>query len=280
VSPPDRGGRPSPGEGERLQKALAHAGVASRRAVEDMIRAGRVRVDGRTAVLGQRIDPTKAKVEVDGSIVPLAPGLVHYLLNKPVGVVTTADDAHGRPTVLEIVDLDVRVWPVGRLDMDSEGALILTNDGELTQRLTHPSFGVPKTYLAEVEGIPARAAVRRLERGVELDDGPAAALRAHTVSRHDRTTLVEVTLGEGRRRQVRRMFDAIGHPVVALVRVSIGPVALGRLKPGTFRRLSPEEVRSLYGASTEGKETDRHVDKSAPHGRRTSGVQAPKPRKR
>jgi 23S rRNA pseudouridine2605 synthase len=182
------------------------------------------------------------------------------------------------------VDLDVRVWPVGRLDMDTEGALILSNDGELTHRLTHPSFGVPKAYLAEVEGTPSRAAIRRLERGVELDDGPAAAVRAATVARHDRTTLVEVTLGEGRKRQVRRMFEAIGHPVAGLVRVSIGPVALGRLKPGTFRRLSPAEVRSLYRASAAPKETSRHVDKSLSRGTgkppARTGAQGSRSRKR
>jgi 23S rRNA pseudouridine2605 synthase len=253
---------PVPPEGERLQKALAHAGVASRRAVEDMIRAGRVRVDGRVALLGQRIDPSKAKVEVDGSVVPLAPGLVHYLLNKPVGVVTTADDEGGRPTVLDLVDLDVRVWPVGRLDMDSSGALILTNDGDLTQRLTHPRYGVRKTYVAEVQGVPPRAALRRLERGVELDDGPAVALRAHVTDRHDRTTLVEIVVAEGRRRQVRRMLEAVGHPVVALVRVAIGPLQLGRLKPGAFRRLSPDEVRRLYATGEGGEEPSRHIDKS------------------
>jgi 23S rRNA pseudouridine2605 synthase len=230
-----------------------------------MIRAGRVVVDGRLAVLGQRIDPTKAKVEVDGSIVPLAPGLVHYLLNKPPGVVTTADDEDGRPTVVELVDLDVRVWPVGRLDMDSGGALVLTNDGELTQRLTHPSYGVGKTYVAEVQGVPSRAALRRLERGVELDDGPAVARRALVTARTDRTTLVEIVVAEGRRRQVRRMFDAIGHPVVELVRVAIGPLQLGRLKPGAFRRLSPDEVRRLYAAG-DLEETKRQVDKSSSSG--------------
>jgi 23S rRNA pseudouridine2605 synthase len=257
---------PAEPEGERLQKVLAHAGVASRRAVEDMIRAGRVVVDGRVAVLGQRVDPSKAKVEVDGSIVPLAPGLVHYLLNKPVGVVTTADDEEGRATVLELVDLDVRVWPVGRLDMDSAGALILTNDGALTQRLTHPSYGVTKTYVAEVQGMPARAALRRLERGVELDDGPAVAHHAAVTARHDRTTLVEIAVAEGRTRQVRRMLEAVGHPVVALVRVAIGPLQLGRLKPGAFRRLSPDEVRRLYAAGEGDRETRRRIDKSTRHG--------------
>lgn len=257
---------PGEAEGERLQKVLAHAGVASRRVVEDMIRAGRVVVDGRVAVLGQRVDPSKSKVEVDGSVVPLAPGLVHYLLNKPPGVVTTADDEAGRPTVLELVDLDVRVWPVGRLDMDSGGALILTNDGELTQRLTHPSYGVHKTYVAEVQGVPPRAALRRLERGVELDDGPAVAVRAAETARHDRTTLVEIVVAEGRTRQVRRMLEAVGYPVVALVRVAIGPLRLGRLKPGAFRRLAPDEVRRLYAAGGEEQETKRQIDKSSGRG--------------
>jgi 23S rRNA pseudouridine2605 synthase len=253
-----------PSEGERLQKALAHAGVGSRRAVEDLIRAGRVRVDGRAAVLGQRVDPATSKVEVDGSIVPLGPDLVYYLVNKPVGVVTSAADEKGRPNVLEVVDLDVRVWPAGRLDMDSEGALILTNDGELTLRLTHPRFGVDKTYLAEVQGNPSRPALRRLERGVDLDDGPARALAAHLVARRAKTSLVEVVVAEGRNRQVRRMLDAIGHPVVALARVSIGPVRLGRLKPGAFRKLGPAEVQALYRAATDDKGTSPHVDKSKP----------------
>lgn len=248
-------------DGERLQKVLAHAGVGSRRAVEELIKAGRVRVDGRAAVLGQRVDPNNAKVEVDGSIVPLAPDLVYYLLNKPVGVVTTAGDERGRPSVLDIVDLDARVWPAGRLDMDSEGALVLTNDGDLTLRLTHPRFAVRKTYLAEVRGSPSRAALKRLERGVALDDGPARALAARLVARRDRTSLVELEMAEGRKREVRRMLDAIGHEAVALARTAIGPVTLGRLKPGTFRKLSPEEVRALYRASTGDEETNPHVDK-------------------
>lgn len=253
--------RDQPPEGERLQKVLAHAGVGSRRSVEDLIRSGRVRVDGRVATLGQRVDPLTAKVEVDGSMVPLAPDLVYYLLNKPVGVVTSADDERGRADVLDIVDLDVRVWPAGRLDMDSEGALVLTNDGELTLRLTHPRFGVAKTYLAEVKGTPARAALRRLERGVELDDGLARARAAKLVARRDRTSLVELVMTEGRKREVRRMLAAVGHDVVALARTAVGPVTLGRLKPGTFRKLSAEEVRSLYRASTGDKGIDRYVDK-------------------
>jgi 23S rRNA pseudouridine2605 synthase len=247
---------PERSDGERLQKALAHAGVGSRRSVEELIKAGRVKVDGRPAILGQRVDPASSKVEVDGSIVPLGPGLVYYLLNKPVGVVTSADDERGRSGVLDIVDLDVRVWPAGRLDMDSEGALVLTNDGELTLRLTHPRYGIEKTYLAEVRGSPSRAALKRLERGVELDDGPARALAARIVARRDRTSLVEVVMAEGRKREVRRMLDAIGHEAVALARTAIGPVGLGRLKPGSFRKLSSEEVRALYRASAGDEGTD------------------------
>jgi 23S rRNA pseudouridine2605 synthase len=240
-------GREAPA-GERLQKVLARAGVGSRRSVEELIAAGRVRVNGRRAHLGLRIDPSKDKVEVDGLAVPLGIGVVHYLLNKPRGVVTTAADESGRPTVLDMVDPAVRVWPVGRLDFDSEGALILTNDGELTQRLTHPSFHVPKTYVAEVQGRLGGPALRRLRRGVELDDGPTLPADAVVLEQVRGSTLVELTVHEGRNRLVRRMFEAVGHPVVRLVRTAIGPIALGRLKPGAVRKLGPEEVRLLYNS--------------------------------
>ena len=236
-------------EGERLQKVLAHAGVASRRAVEEMIAAGRVRVNGKRAELGRRIDPEKDKVELDGSIIPLRSELVYLLVNKPEGVVTTADDPEGRPTIMELVDQSERLWPVGRLDIGSEGALIVTNDGDLTHRLTHPSFHVPRTYLAQVEGSVGRRARDRLARGVELDDGMTEPARAQIVERVPGGTLVEITIHEGRNRQVRRMFDAIGHPVKRLVRRAIGPLELGRLKPGTYRKLSPIEVQTLYRAT-------------------------------
>lgn len=238
----------STGEGERLQKVLAHAGLGSRRAIEGWIAGGRVRVNGTRARLGQRIDPNKDEVEVDGSRVPLRVELLYYLVNKPVGVVTTAGDPQGRPTVLDLVDTAERVWPVGRLDLDSEGALIVTNDGELTFRLTHPRYQVPKTYLAEVEGAVGRAALKTLMAGIELDDGPARAEQTVLVERTRTGTLVELTLTEGRKRQVRRMFEAVGHRVRRLVRVAIGPLRLGRLKPGTVRRLNLEEVRALYRA--------------------------------
>ena len=236
-------------QGERLQKVLAHAGVASRRAVEEMIAAGRVRVNGERAQLGRRIDPEKDKVEVDGSIIPLRTALVYYLLNKPEGVVTTSDDPEGRPTVLDLVDVEERVWPVGRLDIGTEGALVVTNDGDLTHRLTHPSFHVPRTYMAQVQGSIGTRALTRLAKGVELEDGRTQPARVGLLERVPGGSLVEITITEGRNRQVRRMFEAIGHPVTRLVRRAVGPLELGRLKPGSFRRLKPHEVQALYRAT-------------------------------
>lgn len=234
------------GEGQRLQKVLARAGVGSRRTVEEWISAGRIRVNGSTARLGQRIDPASDVVELDGSRVPLGAELVHYLLNKPPGVVTSAADPEGRRTVLDIVDIPVRVWPVGRLDIDTEGALLLTNDGELTFRLTHPSYEVPKTYLADVAGALGARAVKELSRGVPLEDGMTKPAEATLIERSTGGSLVRLTITEGRNHQVKRMFDAVGHPVTRLVRIGVGPVSLGRLKPGTARRLSMADVRALY----------------------------------
>lgn len=240
--------------GERLQKVLARAGVASRRAIEDMIRSGRIKVNDRPARLGERVDPDKDQVEVDGSPIPLATDRAYYLLNKPPGVVSTADDPHGRPTVVDLVDTDERLWPVGRLDIDSEGATILTNDGDLTLRLTHPRYEVPKRYLTEVEGAVSIRTARRLARGVDLDDGLTRPAHVQLLERGDGSSLIEITITEGRNRQVRRMMEAVGHPVRRLVRVSVGPVEIGRLRPGTFRRLGPSEVQQLYAA---GKEVER-----------------------
>jgi pseudouridine synthase len=233
-------------DGERLQKVLARAGIGSRRAAEQLIAAGRVTVNGAPARLGQRVDISKDKVEVDGSLIPVAEGIIYYLMNKPPGYVTTASDPQGRPTVLDLVDSGRRVWPVGRLDADSEGALILTNDGDLTLRLTHPRFKVPKTYLAQVEGNVGGAALRRLARGVSLEDGHTAPAEVALVERVPGGALLEITIREGRNRQVRRMGDAVGHPVKRLVRTAIGPLQLGRLKPGSYRKLAPLEVQLLY----------------------------------
>lgn len=237
------------GERIRLQKAMSAAGLMSRRKAEELIAAGRVAVSGRVAVLGDRVDPESERVEVDGVPIPVAPGLVTYLLNKPAGVVSTAADPHGRQTVVDLVPPEPRVWPVGRLDADSEGLLLVSNDGELTHRVTHPSFGITKTYLALLEGSLGAAAVRRLVEGVELDDGPARAVSARVVDRSGSRTLVELVMEEGRNREVRRMAEAVGHPVVRLVRTAIGPLHDPRLKPGGWRRLDPAEVAALYRAA-------------------------------
>ena len=234
-------------EGERLQKVLARVGIGSRRVCEDLIAEGRVLVDGEVAVLGRRVDPETALIEVDGAPVGVRPDLVHYVLNKPAGVVTTADDPQGRPTVVGLVPNEPRVFPVGRLDVDTEGLLLLTNDGELAHRLTHPSYGVEKEYVAEVEGLPTRAVLRRLREGVELDDGPTAPARATLVD----PSVVRLTIHEGRNRQVRRMCEAVGHSVVRLVRTRIGPLADRSLAPGAWRELTGDEVRSLQRAVAE-----------------------------
>lgn len=231
--------------GTRLQKVLAHAGLGSRRTCEDLIVAGRVTVNGVTAQLGQRVDIESDSVAVDGVGISVAAGLVYYLLNKPTGVVTTAEDPQGRPTVVALVPAEPRVFPVGRLDADSEGLLLLSNDGDLTFRLTHPSFGVEKEYLVEVERAPSRGAIRALREGVELDDGITAPAQVSTAG--DRT--LRITIHEGRNRQIRRMCEAVGHPVVRLVRTRIGPIRDPSLKPGKYRELTTDEVRALERAA-------------------------------
>jgi 23S rRNA pseudouridine2605 synthase len=220
---------------------LARAGYGSRRVCEELIEEGRVTVDGEVAELGRRVDTKAQRVEVDGIRVSADPDLVYYLLNKPAGVVTTASDTHGRPTVVELVPDTPRVFSVGRLDADTEGLLLMTNDGELAHRLTHPSFGVEKEYLAEVEGRPSAAAVRRLRKGVELEDGLTAPAKASLL---DPRTL-RITIHEGRNRQVRRMCEAVGHPVIRLVRTRIGPIVERGLRPGEWRLLSAVEVQQL-----------------------------------
>jgi 23S rRNA pseudouridine2605 synthase len=211
-----------------------------------LIEEGRVTVDGEVATLGRRVDATRERVEVDGVPVSASDELVYYLLNKPRGVVTTAHDPQGRPTVLDLVPAEARVFPVGRLDTDSEGLLLLTNDGDLANRIAHPSHGVDKEYLAEVEGVPSPAVVRRLREGVDLDDGRTAPAKVSLTP----PNAVRITIHEGRNRQVRRMCEAVGHPVVRLVRVRIGPLADRALPPGRWRSLSVTEVRHLQEAAT------------------------------
>ena len=228
-------------EGERLQKVLARLGFGSRRVCEELIASGRVAVDGDVAVLGRRVDLDTAHVSVDGVPVSVRPGLVYYVLNKPRGVVSTASDPEGRSTVIALVPAEPRVWSVGRLDADTEGLLILTNDGELTQRLTHPSHGVDKEYLAHVDGDPSPLSIRRLREGVELDDGPTAPAGVAKVA----AGVLRIVVHEGRNRQVRRMCEAVGHRVLRLVRVRIGTLHDGHLAPGEWRVLSTAEVRAL-----------------------------------
>ncbi len=240
--------------GERLQKVLARAGFASRRKSEELIRAGRVIVNGKVAELGSRVDVSSDTIEVDGVRVPIALDLVYMALHKPAGVVSTADDPQGRPTVLQFVPNEPRGFPVGRRDFDSAGLLLLTNDGDFANRVSHPRYGVPKTYVAHVEasekGID-RGIPRRLMRGVDLEDGPAKAEDARLQASSKGRAIVEVTVREGRNRLVRRLFDAIGLEVSNLVRTSIGDVELGRLKAGTWRNLKPEEVRGLLELGTD-----------------------------
>ncbi|MGH9062950.1 MAG: pseudouridine synthase [Acidimicrobiales bacterium] len=233
-----------PASGERLQKVLARTGFGSRRVCEDLIRAGRVTVNGLPAQLGQRVDPDADRVAVDGRPVGVRPDLVYYLLNKPTGVITTASDPAGRPRVLDLVPAHPRVFPVGRLDADTEGLLVLTNDGELAQHLTHPSFGVEKEYLAEVEGTPLPGVLRQLRQGVALDDGRTSPAKVGVVG----PGTLRLVLHEGRNRQVRRMCAAVGHPVRRLVRTRIGPIVDRSLGPGQWRQLTVDEVRSLSRA--------------------------------
>jgi 23S rRNA pseudouridine2605 synthase len=242
-------------DGIRLQKVLAAAGVGSRRACEVLIAQGRVEVDGSVVrEQGVRVDPGKAVIKVDGMRVSTEEsGLVHLVLNKPRGVVSTMSVEDDRPTIADYVpaamqERGIRLFHVGRLDTDTEGLLLLTNDGELAHRLTHPSFGVPKTYLAEVSGPVARDVGRRLRAGIELDDGVVVADSFRLVDSFGPRVTVELVLHEGRYHVVRRMLEAVGHPVQRLVRTKVGPVALGELRPGRTRVLSPAEVGQLYAA--------------------------------
>ncbi|HEY5045103.1 MAG TPA: pseudouridine synthase [Solirubrobacteraceae bacterium] len=227
----------------RLAKYLAHAGVASRRGAETVIAGGRVSVDGEIVLDPARDVGEHNRVTVDGRILDGAEIRVSYALHKPLGVVSTASDSHGRPTVVDLVPAEgLRLYPVGRLDADSSGLILLTNDGDLANRLTHPRFEVEKTYRAKLGGAPiGDGALRSLRRGVELDDGPTAPARVRRMS----ANLIELTIHEGRNRQVRRMCEAVGRPVIALERVAFGPLRLDGLAPGKHRRLDEQEIERL-----------------------------------
>lgn len=240
-------------EGVRLQKVLSQAGIASRRVAERMIVDGRVEVDGRIVTeLGTRVDPARAEIRVDGSRIVLDDTMMYLAINKPLGMHSTMSDDRGRPCVGDLVEHRVRgnknLFHVGRLDADTEGLLLLTNDGELAHRLMHPSFEVPKTYLATVTGSVPRGLGKTLRAGIELDDGPASVDDFALVDSVPGKTLVRVTLHEGRKHIVRRLLAAAGFPVEALVRVSIGEVHLGEQRPGSIRVLSRKEVGDLYKA--------------------------------
>lgn len=241
-------GAPGRDDGERLQKVLAAAGVASRRVSEQLIVDGRVTVNGEMVTeLGSRVDPAVDKVAVDGTAVQLDVSKRYVMLNKPTGVVSSMRDERGRPDLRSyVVDFEERLFNVGRLDADTSGLLLLTNDGELAQVLAHPSFGVEKTYIATVRGLVTPAALRRLRDGVDLDDGPIAADRARLIGEPSKgRSIVELTLHSGRNRIVRRMLDAVDHPVLDLVRRGFGPLRLGPLPLGRSRELSRVELGAL-----------------------------------
>jgi 23S rRNA pseudouridine2605 synthase len=232
----------------RLQRFLARAGVASRRGSEDLMTAGRVSVNGSVVMeLGSKVDPAVDEVRVDGTVVRLADGPTYLALNKPTGYVTTMKDPQGRPTVADLFPegAPAGLFPVGRLDADSEGLLLLTTDGDLAHFLLHPRHHVEKTYRAEVDGVPDEGDLAALREGVLLDDGATAPAKAAVTGTRSGGAIVELTIREGRKRQVRRMLSSVGHPVVRLTRVAFGPVDLGTLEPGAVRALSDVEVDAL-----------------------------------
>jgi len=233
--------------GERLQKVLAASGIASRRACEDLMSAGRVEVDGEVVTrLGTRVDPERSVIRVDGERIPSASAHVYLVLNKPRGVVSTMSDPQGRRTLSEhVADRPERLFHVGRLDTDTEGLILLTNDGEFAHRMAHPSYGVLKTYVAQVAGPVSSTLGRDLLAGVELDDGAVQVDGFRVLEKAGRRTLVEIVLHEGRKHIVRRLLAHVGHPVQRLARTSIGPVRIGRLRPGEHRELTVQELGSL-----------------------------------
>lgn len=234
---------------QRLQKILAAAGVASRRAVEELIAAGRVTVNGSRAELGDRADPATAEIYVDGERIVTDRSRVYLAINKPRGVVSTMDDERGRAALADFLPPGTRrVYHVGRLDADSEGLLLLTNDGDLAHKLMHPAYGVQKTYLCHVQGPIPRGLGRQLRAGIELEDGPASVDNFRIVDSEGKNVLVEVVIHEGRKHIVRRMMEEVGHPVSRLIRVAIGPVKLGDLRTGRTRRLNAQEIAGLFKA--------------------------------
>ena len=235
----------------RLQKFLAHAGVCSRRAAEELIRQGRVSIDGATVrEMGLQVEPGKHRVEVDGRLIAGCEKHIYLVMNKPRGVLCTLRDTHGRKTVIDLVgDTGRRIYPVGRLDMDSEGLLLLTNDGALSQRLLHPSHHVPRKYLVTVKGRPSKKDLALLENGIEIDGRPTKPCRMKLLGTQKRSSTIEVTLYQGMKRQIRLMMDSISHPVIRLKRIEMGPIRLKGLPPGGFRELDNKEINALRRAT-------------------------------
>ncbi|WP_203814628.1 pseudouridine synthase [Paractinoplanes tereljensis] len=250
---------------ERLQKVLASAGLGSRRACEDLIFRRRVTVNGKVAKLGDKVDPANAEIRVDGQRVITDTKLMYIALNKPRGVVSTLDDEKGRSELADfLAQFPQRLHHVGRLDAESEGLLLLTNDGDLTNKLTHPRYEITKTYLAEVTNGPlARNVGRQLLSGVELEDGPARVDAFKLVGALGKSAQVELVLHEGRKHIVRRMLEAVGHPVTRLIRTAIGPIRLGNLRPGGFRHLSNAEIAALYKQAGDGPAGESRESESA-----------------
>lgn len=241
-SPPRLSSQP----GERLQKVLAAAGVASRRECEEIILEGRVEVDGKVVTeLGTRVELATQNVSVDGEPLP-KPKRAYFAVHKPTGVVSTASDPSGRPRVIDLLPPSLgRLYNVGRLDLASEGLILVTNDGELANRLTHPSHGVEKTYHVQVAGLPGPEVLKELRKGVYFSEGKAQVVRAKVKSRRKQSAVLEIVLAEGRNREIRRMLAKVGHKVQKLVRVAVGPVKLGDMPAGAYRKLSPQEVKAL-----------------------------------
>jgi len=239
---------------QRLQKLLAAAGVASRREAEELITAGRVAVDGQVVTeLWTKVEPENVTISVDGKPVSLHPEKVYVLLNKPKGYTSTTQDPHAKRVIVDLVkDIDAPLYPVGRLDVDTEGLLILTNDGDFTYKMTHPSHQVPKTYRADVRGLVAEQTAHHLATGVVLDDGITAPARVRLIGVNTlrETSVIELTIHEGRKRQIRRMLDTVGHPVIRLTRIKLGNLTVGNLRPGEWRFLKPEEVEELLAMAS------------------------------
>ncbi len=232
---------------ERLQKIIAAAGICSRRAAEDLILAGKVQVNDRVVrQLGTKADPERDEIRVDGRMITTEVERVYVMLNKPAGYVTTLKDPEGRPIVTDLLyEIGQRVYPVGRLDYDSEGLLILTNDGEFAERIQHPRYEVPRTYLAKVRGRVTRKEIQSLVNGIELEDGPFTVDGIQEEKYNEKSQWLRVTISEGRNRIIRRAMEALGHPVARLIRISLGNLELGNLKPGEYRRLQKREIEGL-----------------------------------